>query len=171
MEIRTTFFSALRKYAGLAALVLFYEIATVSFFQAALSISGATHFWVDEIFSVWTARLPTPADVVEAVWKGAEFSPPTYDLLLHFLFGAFGSDLVVARLPSILAVLFSAAVLAILVGRHLGAISAALTYGLVLSSPLFGFATQARPYALLIAVVSAAVLVWSTCNEKGGNRW
>jgi 4-amino-4-deoxy-L-arabinose transferase-like glycosyltransferase len=170
MGIRTAV-TAGKKYASPVALVLFYEIATLSFLQAALRASSTMHFWFDEVLAVWTARLPTSEDVTAAVWKGAEFAPPTYGLLLHFLFGAFGSDPIVARLPSVLAVLFSAIFLAILVWRHLGAVSAALTYGLALSSPLFDFAVQARSYALLTALLSAAVLVWSTCKEKSGNRW
>jgi hypothetical protein len=67
-----------------------------AYFQAALSMANSNHFWVDEVLAVRVARLPTSTDVTAAIWKGAEFWPPSYDLFLHFLFEAFGSGRLVA---------------------------------------------------------------------------
>lgn len=171
MRVHTSAYDAAKRYAAPVALILLCQLATLSYLQAALSISSSRHFWLDEVLAVWAARLPSFAAVTAAIWKGAEFSPPTYDLFLHYLFEFFGSGPLVARLPSILAVLLSAITMAIVVWRRLGPFSAAITFGVILNSCLFEFAIQARPYALVIALLSVAVLIWSTCKPGDGTRW
>ena len=142
-------------------MILLCELVAATFLLTTIAKSTSDHFWIDEVLAIWTARLHSPAEIISAIWKGAEFSPPTYDLFLHVLFNTFGSDRLVTRLPSIIAVLVSATDPGVIVWRRLGAVSGALTFGLVLNSFLFDFAIQARPYAMLMAATSLALLVWS----------
>lgn len=161
----------LRRIAVPVAALVFLYLATSSYATAAIGIAGLKHFWVDEVLAVWVARLPTVREIAAAIWQGAEFSPPTYDVMLHVVFGWFGSSLLVARLPSILAVLWTAAVLGCIVRPRLGPLAAALTFGLVLNSALFDFAVQARPYGVLVAVLSTALLLWCDDGSARGRRW
>jgi uncharacterized membrane protein len=144
-----------------ATFLVFVYVATAAYAMAALGIAKRTPFWSDEVLAVWAARLPTVHEITTAIWHGAEFSPPTYDIFLHLVFRGFGSSLLVARMPSIVAVFCTAVVVAWITGRRLGTIAAALAFGLVLNSPLFDFAIQARPYAILIALISIILLFWS----------
>jgi len=169
--IRETLARELAKYAAPVALILLCELVAATFLIATISKSASDHLWIDEVLAVWTARLHSPSDIISAIWNGAEFSPPSYDLFLHFLFKTFGSDRLVARLPSIVAVLVSATTLGVIVWRRLGAVSAAMTFGLVLNSFLFEFAIQARPYATLMAITSLALHVWSSRKPEGGSWW
>lgn len=171
MAIRAPLWRAWAKYAEPIALIVLCELTAATFLLSAIAKSTSDYYWIDEILAVWAAQLHTPSEIVTAIWKGAEFSPPTYDIFLHFVLNTFGSSRLIARLPSIISILLSAIVFASLVWRRLGALSAALTFGLVVNSFLFEFAIQARPYALLVAVVSLAVLVWSMRKAENASWW
>ena len=143
------------------ATIVFILLASATYLRSALLVAGRQPFWSDEILAVWVARLPTLHAITQAIWHGAEFSPPTYDVLLHVVFQTFGSSLLTARLPSILAILYAAGVLGWIVQPRLGLLAAALAFGLVLNSALFDYAVQARPYALLTAIEATILLLWS----------
>ena len=163
--------AGLDRRLGTIALILLCEGIATSYALAAFRSAGTTHFWVDEVLAVWAARLPSAGDVTNAIWNGVEFSPPTYDLLLHGLFRLFGADPLVARAPSIVAMLVAALAIGRLVATRLGAVSGALAYGLMLTSTLFDFALQARPYALLVALGALAALLWSHASAGRRCRW
>lgn len=146
---------------GRAAPLLLAAIAAATYGGVAVAIARTRSFWVDEALAVWAARLPTARDVVGAIWNGAEFSPPTYDLFLHVLSRFGGLDPLVARLPSILAVALAAALLGYMVGARLGPLFGALAFALALNAPLFDYAIQARAYALLAALTAGAAAIWN----------
>ncbi|MFT4098714.1 MAG: hypothetical protein QM651_16465 [Rhodoblastus sp.] len=152
-----------------AAPLLLAAVAALTYGAAASAIASTRSLWIDEVLAVWTARLPTASDVVTAIWNGAEFSPPTYDLLLHALFQAAGSDPLTARLPSIAAVLLAAALIGSIVHRRLGDPFGALAFALILNSALFDYAIQARAYALLAALTAATLVLWAGRGPRGAN--
>jgi len=120
----------------------------------------AVSLWMDEVLAVATARLPHAGDVVAAIWAGAEFSPPSFDLLLHGLGLAAPGDLLGPRLPSGLALGAAGLVVAACLRRAAGDALALLGCGLTWSGGLFYFAIQARPYALLALCLALALWVW-----------
>ena len=146
---------------GIAAL-------SVIFLWQTVELARISELDMDEVLAVWTARLPTSRDVIAAIWKGAEYSPPTYDLLLHGIFEVFGYSPLFARLPSLVATLCSAILVAQIVSKRLGAYPALVAFGLVLNSKLFDYAVQARPYALWAAFAMFAVWLWQ--REEGQPR-
>ena len=141
-------------------------VAALTYALTAAAISQTRSLWLDEVLAVWAARLPTYSDVVTAIWNGAEFSPPTYDLLLHTLFQGAGSDPLTAHLPSIVAVLLTAALIGVIVARRLGPLFGALAFALLLNSALFEFAIQARAYATITTLLAGALLLWIDAGER-----
>jgi hypothetical protein len=116
--------------------------------------------WMDEVLAAATARLPQAGDIVAAIWSGAEFSPPSFDLLLHVLgVAAPGAGLAI-RLPSFLAVGATGLVVAACLRRVAGGPLAVVGCGLTWSGGLFYFAIQARPYALLALCLALALWLW-----------
>jgi hypothetical protein len=121
--------------------------------------NGAS-LWMDEILATATARLPRDRDIVAAIWAGAEFSPPSFDLLLHTLGLAAPGPVLPPRLPSLVAVWAAALVVAATLRPATGAPLAVLGFGLTLAGGLFYFAIQARPYALLALCMALALWLW-----------
>ncbi len=140
--------------------ILLFGMLSVQYFVAATTLARGAPFWMDEVLSVWTARLPDTRAIWSALVHGAEFSPPLYDLLLHALQTIGVTSALGLRLPSILAIFLAAIAAAVVVRRRAGVASAALAAGVMLSSGLFGYAVQARPYALVTAVFAWAFVLF-----------
>ena len=140
--------------------ILLFGVLSVQYFVAATTLARGAPFWMDEVLSVWAARLPDTRAIWSALVHGAEFSPPLYDLLLHAL-GTIGvTSAFGLRLPSILAIFLAAIAAAVVVRRRASVASAVLAAGVMLSSGLFGYAVQARPYALVTAVFAWAFVLF-----------
>lgn len=135
---------------------------SAAYLGAAFKISSHTHLWMDEVLAVSAAQQPTTGLVLEEIWTGTDFSPPTYHLLLHALEWLTGpvEGPLVWRLPSIFAIFGTAFCVYALLRTRLSRTAAMMGFALVLSLELFEFAIQARPYALLTLAFAASLLVW-----------
>jgi hypothetical protein len=154
--------------AGRAVIVGTLAVISVAYFYAAILRSVGDHFWMDEVLAVTAARQPTLSGVWQAIWSGADFSPPAYHFLLHGFITAVGVEhyRLLWRLPSILA-LYGAAccIFLLLLKSQLGRAAAVLGFAMVLASGLFDYAIQVRQYALLALGLAAALLIWSSIDE------
>jgi len=158
-----------------ALLPLGLALITICYMVSAVQVSATRLLWIDEVLAVMSARLPTAADVRDALWKGSEFTPWTFNLILHPLLRGLGpgDGLLLARVPSIAAVLGAAICMFMLVRRHLGSAPAMVAFGVVLAGALFGYAVQARPYALLAFGAALAILAWDgiAIGRRSSNGW
>ncbi len=156
--------SQTRRRSTIAIIAFAAAILLVSmcYFYAAVSRSITAHFWLDEVLAVSTARLPSFGAIWSALWNGVEFSPPTYEFLLHTIMSAAHNDTsrLLPRLPSILAIFTSAICVYALVRPNLSRIGALVAFAVLLDSGLFDFAVQARQYALLTLGTALALLLW-----------
>lgn len=141
------------------AIGLFAALSLVYFIQAA-TLAARAPFWMDEVLTLWTARLPDMGAIWSALCHGAEFTPPLYDWLIHALSAAGVTSALGLRLPSILALYAAALATGTIARRHAGLAPAALAAGIVLSSGLFGWAVQLRPYALVTAAFAGALALY-----------
>lgn len=131
-----------------------------------LSIRTAitTPLWMDEVLSVWAARLPSPGTIASALEQGAQYSPPAYSIFLHYYVGFFGQSNLVLRFPSIGAALLTSAFTFVLVRRYLASAAAAFAVCLILET-LSPFALQVRPYTIEAACLSAVLLLWDELDS------
>ena len=121
--------------------------------------------WMDEILSIWASRLPTVAQVCDALLRGSEFAPPGFPLFLHFYSMVAGGSNLALRLPSITAVLLSGIFAFALFRRHIGASPAAFAACLLLLT-LSPFALQVRPYAIVTLCFVVSLFAWDQMNEQ-----
>ena len=91
-----------------------------------------------------------------------------YYLLMHVLTGAFGDGLVVLRLPSVVATVFTVALIALIAQRLFADRRVALTAGVLaaVSLPLVYWAQTARGYAPMVAFVCAAYLAFIALADR-----
>lgn len=148
------------------AIVVFLCFFCVCFLATAIREATIKHLWMDEVLAVWTARLPTAGAIRSAIYQGAEFSPPTYHLLLHFLIRFAGSSYLIFRLPSILAACVAAFCLFVFLRRYVDVAAAAFGVSFTLLGVLSGFAIEIRPYALVVACFSVAILLWDQLDTS-----
>ena len=152
-----------------AAVVLFAFLSVVYFAQAAATAAHAP-FWMDEILTLWTARLPDVASIWSALVRGAEFTPPLYDCFIHALQQIGITSALGLRLPSIVAIYVAALATGAIAYRHAGIAPAALAAGVVLASGLFGYAVQVRPYALVTAAFACALALYDQRQHPSNRR-
>jgi hypothetical protein len=145
------------------ALVFGFVATSLVYVYAAVSVAARSHLWMDEVLAVLISREPSVPALIADWWHGSDFSPPTYHLLLHALFRAVGQgdDRLVWRLPSIAAIYGAGLCIYAMLSSRVGRLVALFAFATVLSSSLFEFAVQARPYALLALGLAAALLIWS----------
>ncbi len=138
---------------------------------AALHVDASRPLWMDEVLAVWISRLASPSAIWNAIAHGAEFSPPTYHLLLHGLSGIFGGSTLVLRLPSLMAALGCAVAVLALLRRRVAFPFAALAAALTLELALYSFAVQARPYVLVTACFALALVGWDRAGSGRVAAW
>jgi Dolichyl-phosphate-mannose-protein mannosyltransferase len=151
-------------------LILLAGLFSFCFFAAFLRLASKP-LWMDEVLAVWVIRLPSARDVISALYHGAEFSPPTYHLLLHALATVAGSSYRVLRIPSILAILVSGLCIFALLRRHFGLPAAAFGLMFSLLGLLSSFALEIRPYALVVPCFAVSVLLWDRLDGNRGDFW
>lgn len=150
---------------------LLFVIASTGYFIHAARVAATAPYWMDEVLAVWTARQPDVPALWSALVRGAEFSPPLFDLTLHGLIGLGARSPLAMRLSSIMAIYFTALAMMILVRRHAGWPQAALAGAIVLSSGLFVYAVQARPYACVTAAFAWALVLWNEPPRLRQDMW
>lgn len=149
---------ALRRISATEA-VLFAALS-LAYWIAAIRISAQRPFWMDELMAIWTARMPDIAAMWDVIKRGGEFSPPFYDLSLHYIIALVGDGFLTLRLPSITAVFIVSLAAFVLMRRRYATLTALTAMALCLTGGLFPFALEVRPYAPLTACFALAVLAW-----------
>ncbi len=149
------------RVAGILLLILlaFYVFTSVR-------VSAARPLWMDEVLAAWISRFGSLAGIWNAVAHGAEFSPPTYHLLLHAVDVGSGGGALAMRLPSLVAALGCSVVVFAIVRRRAAFPFAALAAALTLELAIYNFVIQARPYMLVTACFALALLAWDRAGER-----
>lgn len=145
--------------AGLTCYALFRN-----FFEAA-----SRPFWYDEVCTWVIVRQPNLSTVWRALAHGVDGQPPGYYVIERISAHFSGSEQISFRIPSILAFSFTTVCLFVFIKRRSGAVNALLFASIPLFSILFDtYAMEARPYALVMACISFALI----CYQRAPTlRW
>jgi hypothetical protein len=158
------------KWPGISALcskisAVLLVVASLLYFVTVMRFSASNPFWMDEVLAIWTARRGSVAAIWSAILQGSDFAPPGYHVLLLTVMRLGGTSHLALRLPSILAVFVTAVCVYLLLRKRFSLPVAAFAMTLVLTSVLYNFAVQARPYALVAACFALVVLIWDSSNQ------
>ncbi len=117
------------------------------------------HLWFDELLTYHIAQAPS-LDRLFYLVRRWDLNPPLLHLLAHAALRLSGGSLTAIRIPSAIE-FYLAGVLLFFYGiRKLGLAFAALPVLLLWYSPMFRYATEARPYALLCFWFCALLVLW-----------
>jgi Dolichyl-phosphate-mannose-protein mannosyltransferase len=151
-----------------------YLLSLVCGLSVALGVVRAASipFWFDEIY---TARI-----AVQPTWKATfvgtqtlDLNPPLEAFLAHASSLAFGPHELAIRLPSIFGFTLMAGCLFILLWRRASPWFAAFGSLLLIQNvESFYYATEARPYALLLGMLGVALIGYDAILQESKNsRW
>ena len=120
-------------------------------------------YWLDELVETYICAQPTLA----AVWYSLQTAPPTTDPPLHYVLThlclmLFGVHEWASRLPALGG--FFVAILCTyhFVRRRLGVAVAAIAVTLLLSSNAIYYASEGRPYGVVVGCFAVVLLAWQS---------
>src|SRR6185436_1068267 len=100
-----------------------------------------------------------------------DLNPPLTYLLVRASMSVFGPAEFGARLPAILGFFLGSMGLFIFITRRGGALWAAAGVGLFWYNQFFYFATEARPYGVLLAFFGLTLVCWDYRAERADSSW
>lgn len=133
-------------------------------FLAVMVPVGARPLLSDELTTYYIAMSPSIAHFVECMQQ-VDLQPPLNFLLVRLSVGLFGDSALSVRLPSLVAFLVASSIVFHLAAKRLGGLFGLVALGVIWCLWHVPFAVEARPYALLLALLSLALLCWLNAIE------
>lgn len=126
--------------------------------------------WYDEIFTYHISRLASFSEVWRALSTGMEQIPPLFWLITRASMGVFGDGPVAIRLPEMIGFWVMTLGLYRFVARRSGGLYGCLAMLFPLATGAAPYTTEGRPYGLLLAFSTLALLAWQAVPESGHRR-
>jgi hypothetical protein len=137
-------------------------------FLEQLSAAQAKPFCYDELMTVYVSSLRAPSLIRNALSMGIDAMP----LLYYFVTGQISrlplDPHIAFRLLSIFGYLMGMLGIYAFVGRRYGPTMGLAAALLLALSPFEYYATEARPYAVLVGLIAVAAAIWQRIDEQ---RW
>ncbi len=128
-------------------------------------------FWSDELATVHIADAPTWTEMMRRS-HAADLNPPLEPTLVRLSFHAFGVDEFAGRLPTVIGFTILVACIFLYLRRRVPVSFAAMgALLLLLNDDVSHYATEARPYALLLGMLGIALLSYDAVLRPGRHRW
>ena len=140
----------------------------LALFVLSVGRHAARPLWYDELLTYHIASSSTWDQFAYGILH-VDLNPPLQHILTFGALRVFGDSPLSTRLPSLVAFLIASLCLYRIAQQRLGTWYAATVVLLFWASPYFYLATEARPYALLIAFFGGAFLAWRQAAD-GRNR-
>ena len=140
------------------------------YLACSLLVSATKPMWYDELYSYYTAQLPTVSDVVRFYAGGLDVHTPVCALIERASIAVLGNNFVGLRTPYILGYLLFCLCIYGFVHTRAGPLwgLAAMTFPLVCSG--LYYATEIRPYGLIMGLSGMAALCWQQTGQPKKRR-
>lgn len=159
-RFQTFRFNPLQRYV-IAGLV-------VSMYIAATALSATRQLWHDELYTYYIAKAPSIPQLFREL--RLDLNPPLEYLAVRLSLAVFGDGSFATRLPSIVAFFVGSVCFFRFVSKRFGELYGLLCVLAFWSTPFFAYATEARPYALIIAWFGIATLAWDAAGQPTRSR-
>ena len=126
----------------------------------ALFVSSRKQLWFDELVTYSVDHLPTWADAWHALAIGVDANPPLFHFVNRLLLATFGDTNAVQRASSVFGFWAMLLCVFLIVHRKHSAAAAWVATLIPLCSGVAYYATEARPYGMVLGFVSFAIICW-----------
>ncbi len=148
----------------LALIVLAYFLVT--------ALQARRELWHDELYTYYIAKAPSLSRLFQEI--RLDLNPPLIYLAERVSLHVVGDNAYAARLPSILAFLLGSICFYAFAARQMRPIYGLLAMFVFWSTPFEYFATEARPYGLIIGFFGLTLLAWQRAikpNRSKASVW
>src|SRR5678816_1337807 len=125
-------------------------------YVALIAPSVYRHLWFDELHTVYIAQATSMRQFIDEI-RLLDLNPPLTYVLVRASMGVLGTNELGARLPVIVGYFLGSLGMFVFIARRVGALWAAAGVGLFWYNQSFYFATEARPYGVLLACLGLAL--------------
>lgn len=157
-----------RRPARELALVL---VASVAYFAATIFLAYRRLLWTDEIVTIDIASHSSFAGVWNAVATGGDTLPPLGHLLTHAAMSLVDDVHVASRLPSVAGYWLMCMSIYAVLRPHTTAAAATVACLAAIPTLAYGYAFEARPYALMLGFGTFAFLCWTRAHGRHRPLW
>ena len=155
---------AARRYSIHWPLILVSLFSVVYFTDTYLRASEK-YFWYDELFTVYTCRLPDLHAIWDALRDGLDFNPPLFFLITKASQAVFGAGLIGTRMPEILAFWVCSVCLFRFVNHRAGPAAGFVAMAFPMLTGAYYYAYEARPHALVLGFCALALICWQNYSD------
>ncbi len=139
-------------------------IASVQFILTII-IDIRRKLWIDEIYTLFSARQGNIAEIFQAIVEGCDTSPPLYAMMVHFLLTSINNDGIAVRILSTIGytsmIIFSAAFF-----RRIFCAPFALVAVLLITICTYEYSYEGRPYGLALGFAACTLYCWYNCTKN-----
>ncbi len=115
--------------------------------------------WFDELYTFYIAQQPTVSGMLEATHR-VDLNPPLNYFLTRWSIDLFGATSWATRLPAMVAFWLASVAMFFTLRRRTSSLIGVMGVLLFWSSAYFGYATEARPYGLLLGFTMLLLAGW-----------
>jgi hypothetical protein len=138
-------------------------------YVALIAPSVHRHLWFDELHTYYIAQASSVRQFVEEI-RVLDLNPFLTFLLARASMSALGPTEVGTRLPVILGFFLGSIAMFIFMARRVGALWAAAGVGLLWYNQSFYYATEARPYGILLGFLGLMLVSWDYAADPTTGR-
>ncbi len=160
-RFQTFRFTPYQRFLVVGLVLLLYVVAT--------GISASRQLWHDELYTYYIAQAPTLPQLFHEL--RLDLNPPLEYLVVRASLSLLGHSAYATRLPSIIAFFIGSLCFYRFVWKRLGEVYGLLAVLAFWATPFFRYATEARPYALVVAWFGLAILAWDKTSMPNRSRW
>lgn len=137
----------------------------------AVQYTGNLILWHDEIFTYYIARSSSVQQFFTFI-RLLDLNPPLGYLMTRACQDLFGDSPFVTRLPEIISFFVASIAFLYFLAKRTGILWGTFAVLLIWYSPFFEYATQARPYAILMMFFSITLLSWDAAiGGRQHRKW
>jgi hypothetical protein len=125
-------------------------------------------FWADEILTIFVTKLDTPVRQWKALYAGVDGMPPAFYMVTRLFLYFPLPEHVDWRLPAVAGFALALFCVYHFVRWNNGDVAGLLAALLLASTQAIDYASEARPYGLLLGAAALAALCWQRADVKRG---
>ncbi|MBL8227462.1 MAG: hypothetical protein JNL98_03255 [Bryobacterales bacterium] len=137
----------------------------VVYLAACWAVSATKLLWFDELATYYPAALPTIADLIRFFFEGLDVHTPVSALVERASLTLLGVNHLGMRAPYILGYLLFCLCLFRFVALRTGPLWGMLAMSVPLVAPTIYYATEMRPYPILMGLSALAAVCWQEASE------
>jgi len=143
--------------------VLLFSLMTL-FYLVFVAMEITKGFWFDELFTYYISSQLTVTKMLEANWH-LDLNPPLSYFIVRGSQAMFGETELGTRLPSVIGFWIGSAATFVWLGKRLGYLVAAGAIAMFWTGYFFIYATEARPYGILLGFFGCALYSWDRLSS------